>query len=84
MPQSKKRHHSHSQPQQHHTVVKEPVVKKFNKVVKVIIIFFAAIGFFVSMFITGLDVLSQLVGTILGGICGYFFGQQMNKTFYKK
>ncbi|UEG48822.1 hypothetical protein LK994_09255 [Ferruginibacter lapsinanis] len=82
MPQSKKRPHPH--PQQHHSGGNNPADKKFNKVVKVAIIFFAVIGLFISLFITGPNVLSQIIGIVIGGVGGYFFGQQMHTTFYKK
>ncbi|MES2431900.1 MAG: hypothetical protein V4556_13280 [Bacteroidota bacterium] len=82
MPQSKSRPHPHHQ--QHHGAGNNPANKKFNKVVKLAILFFAVIGLFTSLFITGPDVLSQIIGVIAGGIVGYFFGQQMHKTLYKK
>ena len=82
MHESKKRAQPH--PQQHHGGGNNPADKKFNKVVKVAMIFFVVIGLFISLFITGPNVLSQIIGAVVGGIAGYFFGQQMHTAFYKK
>lgn len=86
MPQSKSRH-----PHKHHphhdkpaTSSAAPKHKKTNQSIIVTIIFFALIGFGVSFFIAGTSVIGLLIGAVLGGVAGYIFALQVNKSLTKK
>ncbi len=85
MPQSKKRHHHHRhhQHQQHHVPTNQQKHSKSNRVIYAGMFFFAVLGLLVSYYVSGADTKWMLAGTIIGGIVGYFFARQMNKTFSK-
>ena len=83
MPESKSRHpHKHIP---HH--VKPPVAhakhKKTNQSIIVAVIFFAFIGLGISYFIGNSSVAALIIGTLIGGVAGYIFGKQVNKSLMK-
>lgn len=79
MPQSKKRHHHHQQHSTPHAVDD----RKNKRVAPVTIIFFALMGMGIAFFGAGKDILWLAIGGITGGIAGYIFATQMNKTVNK-
>lgn len=83
MPQSKKR--VHQQPAQHHNnQTHNPRSRKPNRAVMVGVIFFALLGMGISFFIGGGSFGWLLGGLVIGGIAGYFFGKQIDRTISKK
>ncbi len=80
MPQSKKRKHHHEY-QAPANAVKSA---KNKSAVLVGLIFFALIGMGIAFFAFGLGVLSLIGGAVIGAVCGYFFGKQIDKSFSKK
>ena len=83
MPQSKKRpHHEQHRPQQANTP--HPNATKTNRAIWVAVIFFALIGLGISFFAAGSSIIWLIVGTLIGGFCGYLFGQQIDKAISKK
>ena len=79
MPESKKR-----QQHQHHQPPHKQSSKKNNRVVAVAVIFFALIGFGIAFFGAGSNIIWLLAGAIIGGICGYFFGHQIDNAISKR
>jgi uncharacterized protein HemX len=80
MPRSKKRknHHDYRPPA---NAVKS---KKNKSAVLVSVIFFGLIGIGIAFFAFGSAALWLLAGAVLGGIGGYFFGKQIDRSFAKK
>jgi len=80
MPRSKKRknHHDYRPPA---NAVKS---KKNKSAVLVGVIFFGLIGIGIAFFAFGAAPLWLLAGAVLGGIGGYFFGRQIDRSFAKK
>ena len=80
MPRSKQRKHHHD-PFQPHT----PVVKKgkTRSAVTVAVIFFALLGMGIAFFATGSSILWILIGAVAGGVAGYFFGKQIDRSLSK-
>lgn len=84
MPQSKNRHpHKHVQ---HHDKPSEnhPKHKKTNQSIIVSVIFFALIGLGISYFIGSSSVVALIIGALAGGVVGYIFALQVNKSLSKK
>lgn len=88
MPQSKNRHpHKHVQ---HHGKPSEkpsenhPKHKKANQSIIVSVIFFALIGLGISYFIGSSSVIALVIGALAGGVVGYIFALQVNKSLLKK
>lgn len=84
MPESKSRHahkhahvHAHAPAKPTHT---EPKPKKGNRAILVAVIFFAFLGLGIGFFINATSILVLLAGAAVGGIAGYFFGDQINKS----
>ena len=80
MPRSKKRknHHDYRPPA---NAVKS---KKNKSAVLISVIFFGLIGIGIAFFAFGSALLWLLAGAVLGGIGGYFFGKQIDRSFAKK
>ena len=84
MPQSKNRHpHKHT-PHHDAPVATTPKHKKTNQSIIVTVIFFALIGLGISFFIAGSGIIALAIGAVIGGIAGYVFGWQVNKSLSKK
>jgi hypothetical protein len=84
MPQSKSRH-PHKHIQQHNKPLgNNSKTKKVNRSVIVTVIFFALIGLGISYFIDIRSILGLLSGVVLGGIAGFIFANQVNKSLTKK
>lgn len=85
MPQSKNRH-PHKHPVHHDKPAEDaaPKHKKANQSIIVTVIFFALIGLGISFFIGGTGAIVLLAGTVIGGIVGYLFAWQLNKSLTKK
>jgi hypothetical protein len=85
MPQSKNRH-PHKHPVHHDKPAEAaaPKHKKANQSIIVTVIFFALIGLGISFFIAGSGFIALAIGTVIGGIAGYLFGWQVNKSLSKK
>ena len=81
MPQSKKRNHHHAQQHEGGNLTSK---NKKGSAVVVTVIFFAIIGLAIAYFTSGTDALWLAVGTVIGAICGYLFGKQLDKSFSKK
>lgn len=80
MPKSKKRKHDHdSHPQAHSTKA-----AKTRGAVTAACIFFSLLGIGIAYFAAGTGLLWLLVGAIAGAAGGYFFGQQIDRSFSKK
>lgn len=86
MPQSKNRHpHKHIQQHHHHeSTGTHSKPRKTNRSIIVTIIFFTLIGLGISFFIDAKSIFSLLTGAVLGGIAGYIFGYQVNKSLSGK
>jgi membrane protein YqaA with SNARE-associated domain len=81
MPRSKSRKPHH---QQHHPVPpKAKAEAKKNKVVIVAIIFLGLLGIGIAAFAAGSNILVLALGALIGGVCGYFFGKQIESSFNK-
>jgi len=79
MPQSKKRAH-------HHQFIPPPHKidgKKNHAIIYVSIIFFCLLGVGIAYFAAGPADAYLIAGGLLGGIAGYFFGKQIDKTITK-
>jgi 4-hydroxybenzoate polyprenyltransferase len=84
MPESKARH-SHKHPQHHNAASNNhPKTKKTPRIVIVAAIFFALLGLGISYFLNAASVGSLLAGAAIGGIAGFIFGHQVNKSLSKK
>ena len=82
MPRSKQRKHHHDQ--QHHHPVGPKKESKSRSAVTVAVIFFALLGMGIAFFATGSSILWMLLGALLGGVGGYFFGKQIDRSLAKK
>ena len=80
MPQSKKRKHHHDYRPPANAVKS----KKNRSAVSIGIIFFALIGVGIAFFAFGSSLLWLIAGAVIGGVGGYFFGRQIDKSFSKK
>lgn len=84
MPESKARH-SHKHPQHHNAASNNhPKAKKTPRIVIVASIFFALLGLGISYFLNAASVGSLLAGAAIGGIAGFIFGYQADKSLSKK
>ena len=84
MPESKSRHqHKHSS-QHDKPRAAHAKHKKINQSIIVAVLFFALIGLGISYFIGSSSVIELIIGTLTGGIVGYIFGKQVNKSLLKK
>ena len=83
MPASKNRpgHHSH---QHHPPATHLGKSKKKGSAVMIAVIFVAILGLGISYFIAPGNMLSLLIGTIVGATAGYWFGHQIDKSLAKK
>ena len=80
MPQSKKRKHHHDFRPPTNAVKS----KKNRSAIMISIIFFVVIGTGIAFFAAGSSPMWLFAGAILGGVGGYFFGRQIDKSFAKK
>ncbi len=80
MPQSKKR----KEHQGFHPTTHADKSKKNKSAVLVAVIFFALLGIGIAYFIAGDGFLSLFAGAVAGGVAGYFFGHQIDRTLSKK
>ena len=80
MPQSKKR----KEHQGFHPTVHADKTKKNKSAVLVAVIFFALLGIGMAYFIAGAGFLWLFIGAAGGGVAGYFFGHQIDRTLSKK
>ena len=81
MPRSKSRKpHQH---QQHHQPVAKGQEKK-NNVVLVAVIFLGLLGIGIAWFAAGSNFWVMALGALVGGVAGYFFGKQIERSFSKK
>jgi hypothetical protein len=83
MPQSKSRH-PHKHTTHHDTPAAHPKHKKTNQSIVIGVLFFALIGLGISYFIGASSVIGLLTGVLIGGIAGYIFAWQVNKSLLKK
>ena len=81
MPRSRSRKPHHQQ--QHHPPTAKHQPKK-NKVVIVATIFLALLGIGIAWFAAGNNLLVLALGGLVGGVCGYFFGKQIDKSLASK
>ena len=81
MPRSKQRKHHHD-PQQHPAGAKK--TGKGRSAVTVAVIFFALLGLGIAFFASGSSILWMLLGALVGGVAGYFFGKQIDKSLASK
>lgn len=85
MPQSKNRHpHKHIQHQHNEPTGTHSKPKKTNRSIIVTVIFFSLLGLGISFFIDAKSIMGLLTGAVLGGIAGYIFGYQVNKSLSDK
>jgi uncharacterized protein HemX len=80
MPASKKR----KEHQGFHPTAHADKTKKNKSAVLVAVIFFGLLGTGIAYFISGASLVWLLVGAIAGGVAGYFFGHQIDKSLSKK
>ena len=80
MPRSKRRKPHHDQSRQGGLIKSE----KNRSAVGVAVVFCALIGLGIAYFAAGSSIIWLIVGVILGGVGGYFFGRQLDKSFSKK
>lgn len=80
MAKSKKRKHHHD----FHPPAHTPKTQKGKSAVPVASIFFGLLGIGIAYFAFGTNILWLLMGAAAGAIGGYFFGQQVDKSFSKK
>ncbi|MBK7434731.1 MAG: hypothetical protein IPI66_13115 [Chitinophagaceae bacterium] len=81
MPRSKQRKHHHEQHKHPSTPAK---AGKSRNAVMVGVIFFALLGMGIGFFATGGSILWILLGALAGGVGGYFFGKQIDKSLADK
>jgi|GEM_PF-6015173 len=68
-------------------VTNTPAVKKglmYNKIVPVAVVIFMLFGAGFSYLMEGSDTTSLVVGIVIGGVCGFFFGMLVAKELSKK
>jgi hypothetical protein len=84
MPESKNRH-PHKHPQ-HHTKTSNthPKPKKANRAIIVSVLFCAFLGLGISFFINATNIAGLVAGALIGGIAGFIFGYQVNKSLSEK
>ncbi len=80
MPRSKQRKHHHEQ-QRSSTLDK---TGKARSAVTAAIVFCCLVGLGIAFFAAGSSILWLAVGLICGGVAGYFFGKQLDRSFSKK
>jgi uncharacterized membrane protein YfcA len=80
MPRSKQRKRHH-EPQRSASLVK---TNKKRSTVNAGIIFFALVGLGIAYFATDASILWIVIGAVIGGACGYFFGKEMDKALLKE
>ena len=80
MPQSRKRQHHHQDVPPPHRVAG----KKNHAIIYVSVIFFGLLGTGIAYFAAGSDTQTLLSGFVIGGVAGYFFGYQIDKSITKK
>ncbi|WP_460553419.1 hypothetical protein [Ferruginibacter profundus] len=84
MPQSKNRHpHKHT-PHHDTPATAHPKHKKTNQSIIIGVLFFALIGLGISYFTGASSVTGLLIGLLIGGVVGYIFAWQVNKSLTKK
>jgi xanthine/uracil permease len=83
MPQSKSRH-PHKHTAHHETHAAHPKHKKTNQSMVIGVLFFALIGLGISYFTGASSITGLLIGVLIGGVVGYFFAWQVNKSLTKK
>lgn len=84
MPESKARH-PHKHPHQHNGHSNShPKKKKTNQIVIIVTVFFALLGLGFSYFLNATSIVGLLSGAVVGGIAGFIFGYQVEKSFSKK
>ena len=81
MPRSKQRKHHHDQ---HHHPAGPKKENKTRSAVMVAIIFFALLGMGIAFFATDSSILWMLLGALMGGVGGYFFGKQIDRSLANK
>jgi hypothetical protein len=84
MPESKSRHPHHHQHPQHKTSNTHAKSKKASRVVIFVALFFAFLGFSISYFIDDTNITRAIAAAVVGGIAGYLFGHQVDKSLAKK
>ncbi len=84
MPESKGRDHHHHQHPHNTTSNTHPKPKKASRIVLVVSLFFAILGFAISYYIDDTSIGKAIAGALLGIIAGYIFGTQLKKSFSKK
>lgn len=82
MPRSKQRKHHHDPYQPHATGPKKE--NKSRSAVTIAVVFFALLGMGIAFFATGSSILWMLLGALVGGVGGYFFGKQIDKSLASK
>ena len=84
MARSRHRHKHHP----HHPVhVNHPNVTKHTarkSAVGIMVVFVAVLGLGVAFVSAGADIIWLIVGTLAGGIAGYFFGRSIDNSAAKK
>jgi hypothetical protein len=80
MAKSKKRKHHHD----FHPPAQPAKTQKNKSAVLVASIFFSLLGIGIAYFAFGTNLLWLMIGAVLGAIGGYFFGQQIDKSFSNK
>lgn len=80
MPRSKTRKHHHD----HHPTPGTARPSKTKSAVTASMVFFVLIGIGIAYFAAGASLLWLLVGAVVGGVAGYFFGGQLDRSFSKK
>lgn len=80
MPKSKKRKHHHDFHPPAHTAKEE----KTKSAVTASAVFFCLLGIGIAYFAAGASILWLVVGAVAGAAGGYFFGQQIDRSFSKK
>jgi hypothetical protein len=84
MPESKTRH-SHKHPQHHSGhASNHPKAKKTSRIVIVATVFFGLLGLGISYFLNASSFIGLVAGAALGGIAGFIFGYQIDKSLSKK
>lgn len=80
MAKSKKRKHHHD----FHPPGQPANTQKNKSAVLVASIFFSLLGTGIAYFAFETNLLWLLIGAVLGAVGGYFFGQQIDKSFSNK
>lgn len=80
MPKSKQRKHHHD----YRPPANAVKAKKNKSAVLVATIFCSLLGIGIAYFATGSTALWLICGGLLGGLGGYYFGRQIDRSFAKK